>query len=54
MITMDPRGMGGSDPLVRPFRWPAAEDVRAVLEAAGGHVVAVGISSLAATTCSGS
>ena len=51
VITMDPRGMGGSDPLVRPYSVAQhAEDVRAVLEAAGGHVVAVGISSLAATT----
>ena len=45
IITMDPRGTGASDPLPRRYRLGQhGEDVRAVIEEAGGPVVGVGIS----------
>jgi class 3 adenylate cyclase/pimeloyl-ACP methyl ester carboxylesterase len=45
IITLDPRGTGRSDALRRPFGVADhVEDVRAVIEAAGGPVGAVGIS----------
>jgi pimeloyl-ACP methyl ester carboxylesterase len=46
VVTIDPRGMGASDPLARPYTVSDhMEDVRAVIGAAGGGpVVGVGIS----------
>ncbi|MGH6898188.1 MAG: alpha/beta fold hydrolase [Geminicoccaceae bacterium] len=46
IVTIDPRGTGGSDPLQRPYGLRQhAEDVRAVIEQAGvGAVTGIGIS----------
>jgi pimeloyl-ACP methyl ester carboxylesterase len=45
VVTIDSRGTGGSDPLVRPYPLSEhAEDVRAVIEALGEQVVGVGLS----------
>jgi class 3 adenylate cyclase/pimeloyl-ACP methyl ester carboxylesterase len=45
IITIDPRGTGRSDPLRRPYDLTEhVEDVRAVIEQAGGPVNAVGLS----------
>jgi pimeloyl-ACP methyl ester carboxylesterase len=45
IITMDCRGTGSSSPLVRPYSIRQhMEDARAVIEAAGGPVVGIGLS----------
>ena len=45
IITMDCRGTGGSAPLIRPYSIRQhMEDARAVIEAAGGPVIGIGLS----------